>query len=179
MAILNIEFKAKINDLVALEQKLQSLNPIFIGEDNQIDTYYTVQLGRLKLREGNIENALIWYNRQNIVGPKQSDILLYKHLPDKTLKDILGKLHSIKIIVEKKRRIYFVENVKIHFDIVENLGTFLEVEAIDNTGDVEIEKLQEQCNYFAHFFGIEQSNYMKNSYSDMLVDSNFTNKHLQ
>src|SRR5450432_3261267 len=104
MPILNFEFKARTNNLSDLENKFLQLNPLFIGEDHQIDTYFNVTKGRLKLREGNIENSLIYYERENITGAKQSDVLLYQHTPEKTLKDILIKLHGIKVIVEKKRR---------------------------------------------------------------------------
>ena len=71
MTHLNIEFKARTNNIQALEEKLLSLNPQFIGEDHQKDTYYNVKTGRLKLREGNIENALIWYQREDVKGAKQ------------------------------------------------------------------------------------------------------------
>ena len=154
MSILNFEFKAKATSLNILEQKLQSLNPIFIGEDNQKDTYYNIAEGRLKLREGNIENALIWYKREDFAGAKQSDILLYKHAPDATLKNILEKIHGVKVIVAKKRKIYFVDNVKFHFDTVEQLGTFVEVEAIDKDANIGLQKLQEQIKYYTQFFNV-------------------------
>ena len=170
MTHLNIEFKAKASDIVSLEEKLLTLKPKYVGEDHQKDTYYNVDFGRLKLREGNIENALIWYNRENVGGAKQSDILLYKHLPDEALKNILLKLHGIKIVVDKIRKIYFVDNVKFHFDRVEGLGTFIEVEAIDDSGNIGIEKLKEQCNFYISFFGIKENEFMKKSYSDMLLD---------
>ena len=169
MTHLNIEFKAKKNDLHLLEEKLLTLNPQFIGEDHQKDTYYNVNTGRLKLREGNIENALIWYQREDVGGAKQSDILLYKHAPDDALKKILIKLHGVKIIVDKIRKIYFVENVKFHFDRVEGLGTFVEVEAIDSTGEIGIEKLKEQCDFYIDFLGIKTEDFMKKSYSDMMM----------
>lgn len=170
MAILNFEFKATVINLPDSEKKLSSLQPKFIGEDNQTDTYFNVSDGRLKLREGNIENALIWYKREDAAGAKQSDILLYKHLPDKTLKAILTKVHGIKTIVKKSRRIYFINNVKFHFDRVEGLGSFIEVEAIDETGNIGIEKLKEQCNFYIAFFGIKSEDFMKESYSDMLLN---------
>jgi adenylate cyclase, class 2 len=170
MTHLNIEFKAKIDDIKALEEKLFSLQPQYIGEDHQKDTYYNVSVGRLKLREGNIENALIWYNREDLGGAKQSDILLYKHLPENALKKILIKLHGIKTIVDKIRKIYFVDNVKFHFDNVKGLGTFIEVEAIDDNGTIGIEKLKKQCDYYIAFFGIEEKDFMKKSYSDMLIE---------
>ena len=169
MAILNFEFKAKTNDLKKLEDQLLLLNPKFIGEDNQTDTYFNVTKGRLKLREGNIENSLIWYERRNMTGAKQSEVLLYRHNPDKTLKDILTKLHGIKVIVDKRRRIYFVDNVKFHFDTVTKLGTFVEVEAIDNDGKIEIKNLKEQCNKYAELFNIQPRDYISFSYSDMVL----------
>jgi adenylate cyclase, class 2 len=168
MSHTNIEFKAKANNIDALEEKLQTLHPRFVGLDHQIDTYFDVTKGRLKLREGNIENALIWYERSDFAGAKQSDIILYKHAPDNALKSILEKLHGIKVIVDKKRKIYFVENVKFHFDRVEGLGTFIEVEAIDSDGSIGVEKLTEQCNYYASFFEITKDDFMEVSYSDML-----------
>lgn len=170
MTHLNIEFKAIANNVEALEEKLLSLNPQFIGEDHQKDTYYNVQIGRLKLREGNIENALIWYQREDIAGAKQSDILLCKHAPDEALKKILVKLHGVKIVVDKIRKIYFVDNVKFHFDRVEGLGTFIEVEAIDSTGEIGIEKLKEQCDFYIKFFGIQTTDFMHKSYSDMMME---------
>jgi adenylate cyclase, class 2 len=172
MAIINFEFKAKADNIKALEEKLQFLNPIFIGEDAQIDTYYNVTKGRLKLREGNIENALIWYDRADYAGAKQSDIILYKHVPDDALKQILEKLHGIKVVVDKKRKIYFVDNVKFHFDTVEELGTYIEVEAIDKDGSIGLVKLQEQIKNYTAFFNIKEEDFINVSYSDMLLEQN-------
>ncbi len=172
MKILNFEFKAISNDLDKLEQKLLELGPLFIGEDYQTDTYFKVNEGRLKLREGKIENALIYYERANSKGAKQSDVLLYKHTPDKALKNILIKLHGIKITVDKRRKIYFIENVKFHFDKVKELGTFVEVEAIDNTGEIGLDKLKKQCDFYFQFFELKKEDYIDNSYSDLLIEKN-------
>jgi predicted adenylyl cyclase CyaB len=170
MAILNIEFKAKSTDITAAENILLQHNPAFIGEDHQIDTYFNVATGRLKLREGNIENALIHYERENTAGSKSSQILLYQHQPDKNLKAILTKALGIKAVVDKKRKIYFIENVKFHFDTVQNLGTFIEVEAIDKDGTIGKEKLQEQCDFYAAMFKINQKDFIPVSYSDMIME---------
>ena len=169
MAHLNVEFKARAKDLALLENKLKELNPFFKGEDQQVDTYFNVPAGRLKLREGNIENALIYYERENTAGSKQSHILLYRHEPDKTLKEILVTTHGIKVVVDKKRRIYFIDNVKFHFDTVTGLGSFIEVEAIDADGTIGLQKITEQCNYYAAFFDIKEADYLADSYSDMML----------
>jgi adenylate cyclase class 2 len=170
MKLKNYEFKARTNDLDLLEQKLLELNPEFIGVDHQVDTYFKVTEGRLKLREGNIENALIYYERPDIAGAKQADIILYKHYPDKSLKDILTKVHGIKTIIDKTRRIYFIENVKFHFDAVTELGHFIEVEAIDEFGQYSVKELQKQCDLYSSFFGIEATDYISKSYSDLVLE---------
>ena len=169
MSILNIEFKAATNKLAALETLLQQHNPVFIGEDHQIDTYFNVQTGRLKLREGNIENALIHYERENTAGAKSSHVLLYQHQPDKTLKEILIKALGIKAVVDKRRKIYFINNVKFHFDTVSGLGTFVEVEAIDKAGNIGKEKLQAQCDEYAALLNISSEDFCALSYSDMIL----------
>jgi len=169
MQHLNFEFKATTVALEAAEKKLLSLGPFFVGVDYQVDTYFNVAKGRLKLREGNIENALIYYERADSIAAKQSDIVLYEHQPDLALKEIFLRVHGVKAIVDKMRKIYFIDNVKFHFDTVKGLGTFIEVEAIDKTGDIGIEKLKEQCSYFASFLGIRESDYIAVSYSDLIL----------
>jgi adenylate cyclase, class 2 len=170
MRLRNYEFKARARNLNSLEEKLLGLKPVFIGEDRQVDTYFNVPAGRLKLREGKIENALIYYERPDTPDAKQADIILYKHKPEKSLKDILSKVHGVKVVVEKTRKIYFIRNVKFHFDTINELGTFIEVEAIDETGQYDIEKLKEQCNSYFSFLGLENSDYINRSYSDMILD---------
>jgi predicted adenylyl cyclase CyaB len=172
MNIKNYEFKARVEDLEKYENKLLSLNPVYIGLDHQIDTYFHVQKGRLKLREGNIENSLINYDRENIAGSKLSDIILYKHEPNAALKNILVHQLGVKAIVDKKRKIYFIDNVKFHFDVVENLGTFIEVEAIDEKDEMSMEALKEQCQFYLHFFELSHTQLIDQSYSDLMLERN-------
>ena len=172
MNIINFEFKAVTNDLEKLERKLQELNPVFKGEDHQIDTYFNVNKGRLKMREGNIENSLIYYERKNDADAKQSDVILYEHNPSASLKNILIKLHGIKTIVDKRRKIYFIDNVKFHFDTVKGLGSFVEVEAQDAAENADIEKLKMQCSQYFELFELKQEDYVNVSYSDLLIGVN-------
>jgi adenylate cyclase class 2 len=171
MPHLNFEFKAKTNKLTDLENKFQELHPEFIGEDHQIDTYFSVPKGRLKLREGNIENSLIYYERENTAQPRLSHITLYNHVPGKGLKEILFKLYELQAVVDKKRKIYFIDNVKFHFDRIKDLGTFIEVEAIDQNASLGVQKLKEQCEIYGSFFGIRKAEYIGLSYSDLIIKS--------
>ncbi len=83
----------------------------------------------MKLREGNIENNLIFYERTNQAGPKNSHFNLVKIEDAKGLKEVLRKSIGIKVIVKKKREIYYINNVKFHIDEVPGLGSFVEIEA--------------------------------------------------
>ena len=166
---INFEFKARSKNNDKLEEIVRSMPNIFLGTDHQIDTYFNVPNGRLKLREGTIENALIFYNRENTTGMKQSDVLLYQHKPDPVLKLLLTKSLGIKVVVDKIRKIYFIENIKFHFDEITDLGTFVEVEAIDKDGSLGLEKIKNQCEHFCKLFNIKNDQFIAESYSDLLV----------
>lgn len=170
MAHVNIEIKAKSNNQDAIREILKSRNANFKGVDHQIDTYFKVNNGRLKLREGKIENHLIHYQRENKEGPKQSDVTLFKSDPKSSLKEILTKALGVLVVVDKQREIYFIDNVKFHIDVVEDLGTFVEIEAIDNDGTIGKGKLLEQCQFFLDLFKISQEDLISFSYSDLLLE---------
>jgi predicted adenylyl cyclase CyaB len=166
---INIEIKARCTDQGKVRGILKSHKADFRGTDNQIDTYFNVPAGRLKLREGNIENYLIFYEREDKEGPKQSNVTLYKTQPNSGLKEILTKSLGILAIVNKQREIYFIDNVKFHLDTVRGLGTFMEIEAIDATGDLSKDKLLEQCNRYLELFETKESDLLTNSYSDQIL----------
>ncbi len=169
-----IEIKARCSDPLSIETILKAHYADFKGIDHQIDTYFRVSNGRLKLREGNIENTLIHYNRPNQSGPKQSDVTLFKTPQDAAaLKKILTDSVGVLAIVDKKRQIYFIENVKFHIDDVVDLGSFVEIEAIDseNTQAVlSVETLQKQCQFYMELFNIEKTDLLTSSYSDMIMN---------
>jgi len=169
MKQINIEIKARIDDLKRIREILKSKKARFIGLDHQIDAYFKVNSGRLKLREGKIENSLVYYQRENKKGPKQSNVILFKLSPKSSLKEILIKALGILVIVDKQREIYFIDNVKFHIDNVKGLGTFVEIEAIDKNGTIGKDKLLKQCQFFLNLFKIPQKDLISVSYSDMLL----------
>ena len=171
---INYEFKAKCSNIEKLEQLLKEKKPVFIGLDQQTDTYFNAGSGRLKLREGTIENVLIHYERIDTAAAKKSRVILYQHHPDKHLKEVLTRALGVKVIVDKQRKIYFIQNVKFHFDEVNDLGSFVEVEAIDRDGSIGVEKLKEQCNQYMQLFEIRKEQLIADSYSDLLEKKSST-----
>ena len=164
----NIEIKARATDHATARAVLAARGARFAGLDHQIDTYFRVATGRLKLREGDIENALIHYERENTSGPKHSKVGLLENTPGSTLKGILEAALGVDVVVDKRREIHFLGNVKIHLDDVRGLGTFVEIEAIDDDGTRPLEALRAQCEELMAAFGIREEDLLAVSYSDLL-----------
>jgi adenylate cyclase, class 2 len=168
--IQNVEIKARCEDPRHIRDYLLSKHAIFKGTDAQRDTYFNVPNGRMKLRQGKIENALIHYHRSDQKGPKSSEITLYPVAESNLLRSLLEKALGIKVVVDKVREIYFIENVKFHIDIVSKLGNFVEIEAISIDGKLTLDKLKDQCNYYINAFGISEEDLLHDSYSDQLLN---------
>ena len=165
-----IEIKARCTEQDSIRDILKGDGAEFKGLDHQTDTYFRVPYGCLKLREGVIENNLIHYDRPNQEGPKQSSVLLYKSDPKSDLKGILMKSLGVLAVVEKKREIYFIDNIKFHIDTVAGLGTFIEIEAIDEDGSIGKERLQKQCEHYLMHFGVMDEDLVDRSYSDLMLE---------
>lgn len=170
MSFLNVEIKARCSDPSFIRNYLLSNNAEFKGTDEQTDTYFNVDKGRLKLREGKIENNLIYYERTNQAGPKNSTFNLIKIEDAAGLKDVLERSVGIKVVVQKKREIYYIKNVKFHIDEVPGLGPFVEIEAGNILADLTQQELKDQCDFYLKEFGINDGDLIEVSYSDMLLE---------
>ena len=170
MPFLNIEIKAKCADPDLIRRYLLSCHAQFKGVDEQTDTYFYTSHGRLKLREGNIENNLIFYDRPDQEGPKDSSFTLVKVEDAIGLKHALERSNGIKVVVKKRREIYYIDNVKFHIDDVPGLGSFIEIEAGNILADLSREELKQQCDHYMKEFKIKKEDLIDRSYSDMLLE---------
>ena len=170
MELINVEIKAKCFYPEKVEAFLLNNNAEFLGTDIQKDTYFNIPDGRLKLRQGNIENNLIFYKRANQKGPKQSNFSLIPTANPAQLEALLVQALGVKVIVEKKRKIFFLNNIKVHIDEVPGLGCFVEIEA-GNFKDrtLSVEQLHNQCATLMQQFEIKEEDLIENSYSDLLL----------
>ncbi len=170
MHYLNIEIKARCKNPAAIREYLESKKAFFNGVDEQVDTYFHTNKGRLKLREGMIENNLIYYERNNQAGPKSSAFNLARLEDSASVKDILTKSMGVKVVIRKKREIWYIDNVKFHIDDVPGLGSFVEIEAGNMITDLSVEELRQQCDHYMQELGIRDSDLLQYSYSDMLME---------
>ncbi|HEV2231769.1 MAG TPA: class IV adenylate cyclase [Terriglobia bacterium] len=167
MKLVNFEFKARLKNDARVRAALRDLRARYIGTDHQVDTYFRVPVGRLKIREGRIENALIFYRRSNERRARQSKIEIMMLSRRNSIREILTAALGVLVVVDKRREIYFVGNVKIHLDRVRGLGKFAEVEAISREGSLV--KIRNQARKFQKLFGITASDIVPQSYSDLIL----------
>jgi len=127
----NVEIKARVADLAALEPavaRLADRGPTPLAQD---DTFFHCARGRLKLREfadGSAE--LIAYERADAPGPKLST---YRRVPvadPGALRAALAAACGTRGRVIKRRSVYLVGATRVHLDVVERLGHFVELEVV-------------------------------------------------
>ena len=127
----NIEIKAQVKDLEQVRIRVISECDEYIGSDHQIDTYFKTKSGRIKLRESTLSGSyLIMYNREDTHAPVSSNYYMLVVEDPEGVKAMLEDLLGFHKVVRKKREIFLYQNVRIHLDQVENLGNFLEMEAV-------------------------------------------------
>jgi predicted adenylyl cyclase CyaB len=132
----NVEIKARIESVEAVEPRAAALadqGPIEIHQD---DTFFTCSRGRLKLRAFSpTEGQLIFYRRADQTGPKESFYVIAPTASPDTLREALSLAYGQAGRVRKRRTLYIVGRTRVHLDRVEELGHFLELEVVLADGD--------------------------------------------
>ncbi len=165
----NLEIKAPVADPAAFRAKAQALATETVGTDDQVDTYFCVPSGRLKLRESSLSGAqLIPYLRPNDGGPRRADYQVISVPDPDGLKALLGEMLGVHRVVRKRREIWLVDNVRIHLDAVDDLGDFMELEAVfDGTPATEAEQ-QRKVAHLMKELGVDEGDLIATSYEALI-----------
>jgi len=127
----NIEIKARIDgieSILPLAAKIASEGPTEILQD---DMFFTCPNGRLKLRAlSKHEGQLIFYQRSDRAGPKESFYVISPTSSPDTLRQTLALAYGEGGRVRKHRTLFLVGRTRVHLDRVEGLGDFLELEVV-------------------------------------------------
>ncbi len=156
--------KAQLDNFDEIEGKLKRLNAVLIGVDNQKDTYFATSKGKLKLREGNIEFLITHYQRVVENGMERSEVFRYEQNPSEEAINRLFSEHEVLGITKKERKIYWIDNIKIHLDTLEDKSKFIEIEAIDKDNRFTELYLQSQCKQLVDYLEIPSKNFVKTGY---------------
>ena len=165
----NIELKARCVDLAAAAAVVQKLGARRHAHLQQTDTYFHANTGRLKLREfaDRTDAELIWYARENSTAFRGSDYYVVPIPRPADTKAALSAALGIRGIVRKHRDLWLWENVRIHLDEVEHLGTFVEFEAVISEPADEAPS-HDRLDSLARALHISDGDRVSVSYSDLM-----------
>lgn len=166
----NIELKARLESIQNSREIAAKLTDQRKQTLHQVDTYFAVANGRLKIRVINHSQAeLIGYSRADLTTSKAShyDVVPLDHW--EAVQKTLARANGILCRVIKHRELYMYRNVRIHLDDVEQLGQFLEFEAVLSDDD---EKAEAEGHRLVEFlrreFRIQNQDLVAGSYSDLI-----------
>lgn len=127
----NIELKARDLDPDASLRACLKLGARDHGTIAQRDTYFDAPRGGLKLREEHPGSAhLIQFLRAEEPQQHESRYRVAEVPDAASLVPVLADAIGILGTVLKRRHLLLWETVRIHLDEVENLGSFIELEAV-------------------------------------------------
>lgn len=174
----NLEIKAHYHDLQEAAQIAAAIGASKEWSRRQSDTYFRVSQGKLKLREEEGPRAeLIAYRRPVQAEAKTSEYLLYPLDNPLLLKEVLSAAMPVELVVQKIRTLYLWHNVRIHLDVVEQLGSFIEFEAV--LSEKEGPKLsRKRLDYLTKQFVIKASDMIQIGYYELLNQSRLENSKL-
>lgn len=167
----NVEIKARVTDLAALESRVRPLadsGPFDLAQD---DTFFPCATGRLKLRELSPERGeLIFYARADEAGPKVSEFSLVPTETPGLLREMLARALGTSGRVRKSRRLYLIGRTRVHLDRVEDLGTFLELEVV--LGEEEaVEAGEAEAHRLLAALGVAAEDLVQGAYLDLMSSS--------
>ena len=125
---------------------------------------------RLKVRtiDGQKEGHLVYYERPDKGGVKESRVLLAL-LPDAgAVLEILRRVLPVLTEVRKTREVWRYRGIQVHLDTVRGLGKFIEFEKILKD-ESEREAGRQELEALRAYLQIPQEDLMASSYSDLVA----------
>ena len=161
----NLELKARTASNAGARERALALGASPSGTLHQVDTYFVVPRGRLKLREfSGGEAELIYYERSEETPERWSRYTRERVGEPGAVCRVLAAAFGVQAVVRKRRDLYLWRDARIHVDDVEGLGTFLEFEVTGGETPATVATMQELRAAFA----VAPEDVVKCSYSDMI-----------
>lgn len=164
--------KALCPDPKFVEDILVNLKATYAGTDEQSDVYFQTAVGKLKLRQGKLENILIHYHRSREDQLMHTRVFAYTQNPDKKKIDTLYGTREVLGEFRKRRKTYVLENVKVHLDRTATGESFVEIEVFDTTGARSLQELKKHCEQVMHLLHIKTSDIAADGYFNPCKQTN-------
>ena len=164
----NIEIKARVRDPARFRELVEAICETAPVTIRQEDVFFKSPSGRLKLRkfaDGSAE--LIQYDRPDSLEPTGSDYIKAEVVDPLGLEDVLSRALGVRGVVRKERKLYMVDRTRVHFDRVEGLGNFMELEVVQSSGESSDQAMKVAQELMVRL-AIAQSDLVEQAYIDLL-----------
>lgn len=169
---INVEVKARARDPAHLRRILEGLCTAPAEAILQEDIFFQTGKGRLKLRIVRADHGeLIYYERDNIAGPKRSNYLITPCADPTSLRVLLSKVMGTRGCVKKQRLLYRIGNTRVHLDKVDGLGSFVELEVVLNENQT-CEEGESIAGEIMKQLGICETDLVEEAYIDLIEQKN-------
>jgi homotetrameric cytidine deaminase len=165
----NVELKARDHDPEATLAAALAHGAVDEGVLTQVDTYFATREGRLKLREEGEAATLIAYARADEAVARTSAYHLVDVPDPAVLAAALDASLGTVVVVEKLRRLLLWEDVRIHLDAVQGLGTWVELEAVA-PADSDLSDEHRKVAELRAVLGIGDEDVVATGYAALLLD---------
>jgi adenylate cyclase, class 2 len=147
----------------------RSLSAESHGALHQRDTYFRAPNGRLKLREEDGAAAhLVAYERSDLAAQRESRYRIVPVADAEQMRVALAGALGVQIEVFKERRLFVWGDVRIHLDRVQELGDFIELEAVISSPDSDLSAAGKIAT-LRRAFEIEDASLIGSSYCDLAL----------
>ncbi len=164
----NFELKARIDSLAAAREVALRVATEHLGVQHQRDIFFNSPNGRLKLRIlADDQGELIWYDRSDKPEGRESFYTIFRTDTPDALVAALTPALGTQVTVVKRREIFLCENVRIHLDQVEQLGDFIEFEAVLSP-ECDSAEGRRRVERLCREFGVGAEDIVSWAYADML-----------
>ncbi len=164
----NVEIKARIDSVEAWLPRVRALADGAAEALAQDDTFFACANGRLKLRDfGDGRGQLIFYQRPDAPGPKESRYRIHETAHPGELRDTLAAALGVIGRVVKRRLVFRRGRTRLHLDRVDGLGDFLELEVVlgeGQTTEAGMAIAEELCSRL----GMDAASRLAGAYRDLL-----------
>lgn len=162
----SVEIKAAYKRNKKTEALLKKLEARCVETGKQTDTYFKVDIGGLMIREFESGSSkLIHYYREEEEGPRVCHYEIVTLKRSDRIREMLEGEHGVRAVVMKNREVWEYENMRIHFDEVEGLGNFIELQAVLEDGGT-VNEGKEKVSFLMDVFGITQKHLIYQSYEE-------------
>jgi len=161
-----VELRARCKNIAVVRKRLLEIGARSLDVFCQVDTYFNVPNGEMRLSVINGGKGILVYRPQEHTG-SASEVFLTEIRNPGELAALLKAALGIKCVVHRTREAYSWRDTSIYLDKISGLGGFVELQAkVSEGGEEKAPALLEALQRL----GISEASLIRKSYSELIEE---------